>query len=267
VSSTTYVRGLPEFLQLRPDSVCFGDPAALYAIALPTDEVAWYENENDSTPFLRGESAYLTGALPISMTYYVQATSRYGCESDRVPISAIVYEDESLELVQSADLVEIPSATVEFSVASTVPIANYRWTFGDELGATQPAPVHEYQYPGIYTIRVQVVDENGCENELASVVEVKRLVTLHVPTAFTPNADGENDAYFVRAENLRDFTISIFNRWGRQVFSSENLDFQWDGVDETSGEPLQEGVYVCLIKATDIDGNDVSESRTITLLR
>lgn len=267
LTRTAFVRGIPEFLQLRPDSVCFGDPAALYAISEPNAEVAWYRNENDTTPFLRGESAYLTDPLPISMTYYVEATSRYGCASERVPVSATVYEDESLELVQSDDLVEIPSAVVNFNVAATVPIASYRWDFGDENSATQPAPAHEYQFPGIYTVRVQVVDENGCESDLSTTVEVKRLIGLHVPTAFTPNNDSKNDDFVIGQTNLRDISVTIFNRWGRPVFSAEGTDFRWDGNDQSSGQPVQQGVYVCVIRATDIDGNDIRESHTVTLLR
>jgi gliding motility-associated-like protein len=263
---SAFVRDIPRFLQLRSDSVCFGDPAALYAIAGPDQEVAWYNNEADNVPFLRGETAYLTGPLPFSMTYYVQTTSRYGCSSERVPIKATVYEDETLELIQSDSSVEIPGAIVEFEVGATIPLARYRWEFGDQSGATQPAPVHEYQYPGLYTVRVQVVDVNGCENELSSTVEVKRLIGIHVPSAFTPNGDDLNDEFFVRYTNIRDFSVRIFNRWGREVFFSDNPDFLWNGTNQ-AGMPLQEGVYVCQIRATDIDGNDIQETQTITLLR
>ena len=67
---------------------------------------------------------------------------------------------------------------------------------------------------------------------------------------FTPNGDGLND--FFQMPNLPpDFcesvfaSITIFNRWGSKVYSSNNREFKWDGRDAT------DGVYYYLIKFSD----------------
>lgn len=64
--------------------------------------------------------------------------------------------------------------------------------------------------------------------------------------AFTPNNDGVND-YF-KLEGLTkcgEAEITIYNRWGQEIFKSSDKDFKWDG-KTTNGEPVSEGVYFYL---------------------
>lgn len=261
------VHPLPELLQMREDSVCFGEPAAIYAVSTQEVQVNWYYNENDSLPFHVG-NALLTDPLPVTTTYYVEPESRFGCINDRSPITARVYEGADLELVISDEVVEIPGAIVEFRVASTLPLTEYQWSFGDRSPfVTGPNPVHEYQYPGKYEVRVNTTDLYGCEASIEGLVEVKRQVDIFTPTAFTPNQDGNNDRYRVQAVNVRDFNIQIFNRWGQMVFESDDPGFEWDGISVTSQRPVNEGVYVVVVRALDLDGNDIEETRTVTVFR
>ena len=67
------------------------------------------------------------------------------------------------------------------------------------------------------------------------------------PNVFTPNGDGINDIFLLTGleplsanlppDNCDDkfLYISIINRAGKEVFRSENREFQWDGGDAPSG--------------------------------
>lgn len=70
--------------------------------------------------------------------------------------------------------------------------------------------------------------------------------TLMVPNVFTPNGDGYNDVFEVNGEFIETYAISIFNRWGQQVFSSNSLGAMWDGKKE--GKLVDEGVYFYTIQ-------------------
>jgi gliding motility-associated-like protein len=64
----------------------------------------------------------------------------------------------------------------------------------------------------------------------------------------TPNADGINDCLHwesMQYDNITDFSISIFNRWGVLVYSSENGAFRWCPTD------LEDGVYYYVMKWSD----------------
>ena len=65
------------------------------------------------------------------------------------------------------------------------------------------------------------------------------------PNAFTPNFDGINDEWqlLLRSEfSLAAYTLSVFDRYGRAVYSSNDLQTGWDGLQ--NGRPLPGGVYV-----------------------
>lgn len=80
---------------------------------------------------------------------------------------------------------------------------------------------------------------------LLSVVENTGVLTI--PNAFTPNSDGINDTWIIK--NITSFpenTVTVFNRYGEQVFFSKGYGLPWDGRYLNKNVP--EGVYFYLIK-------------------
>ncbi len=95
----------------------------------------------------------------------------------------------------------------------------------------------------------------------------------YVPNAFTPNGDGLNDVFepiskFLKSADLSevsDFSMSIFNRWGEMLYSSNDISASWDGTYR--GNACMQGVCMYTIKVAGMDNSLVYESGTITLLR
>ena len=88
---------------------------------------------------------------------------------------------------------------------------------------------------------------------------------LHLPNAFTPNADNINDRYYLSGIYIQQVDLKIFNRWGQKVFQGRHLDDAWDGTFE--GKPVPEGVYVVTVDAVGNNGKRFYEKGTITLIR
>jgi|GEM_PF-5612333 len=67
---------------------------------------------------------------------------------------------------------------------------------------------------------------------------------IEIPNVFTPNGDGINDIFKINlsGENLINFNISIYDRWGILVFTSPNINYKWDG-RTTSGLKVVSGTY------------------------
>ncbi len=95
---------------------------------------------------------------------------------------------------------------------------------------------------GNYSVRVK--DFNCCMNSDSVYVKV---FEYSAPTAFTPNNDGLNDVFRVIGlyRNI-SFTMNVFDRWGQQVFTSDNIDKGWDGT--IKGKPCEAGSYVWMVK-------------------
>jgi gliding motility-associated-like protein len=65
---------------------------------------------------------------------------------------------------------------------------------------------------------------------------------VFLPKAFTPNGDGTNDLYFGFGENLVEYKLIIYNRWGQSVFETNDETVGWNGSFEEQEAPA--GLYV-----------------------
>ena len=92
-----------------------------------------------------------------------------------------------------------------------------------------------------------------------------------IPNIFTPNGDGINDGFgveFTPLENVMDFQMFIYDRWGRLVFSTTDSQTFWDGNNQ-NGRPHAEGVYYCVLsfKNKKIPEEEHQYNTTVTLKR
>lgn len=87
--------------------------------------------------------------------------------------------------------------------------------------------------------------------------------TLHIPNAFSPESE-PNEKFRIEGFNLKDYRLSIYNRWGERIFESKNIDEGWDGT--LDGERVPEGSYMYIVEYETLKGKR-SESGTLTLIR
>jgi gliding motility-associated-like protein len=86
-----------------------------------------------------------------------------------------------------------------------------------------------------------------------------------MPNAFTPNDDGRNDIIKpVLTFIPQKYIFKVFDRWGSQIFSTQNPDEGWDG-SVNGGEKASEGVYIYYILLTTTKGIEVEQRGEITL--
>lgn len=111
-----------------------------------------------------------------------------------------------------------------------------------------------------------VAHKNGANTiSISNTVLIAGSATVYVPNAFTPDGDGINDMFGAAGTGLNDYELQIFNRWGEQIFTSTNLDDQWDGNYQSL--PVAEGVYVYKLFAMGDGGARTYKTGSVTLLR
>src|SRR6185312_4669495 len=87
---------------------------------------------------------------------------------------------------------------------------------------------------------------SGCGVATDSVL-VKVYSAIYVPNAFTPNGDGVNDAWEVRAlDGYTKADVMIFNRWGQMVYRNNGNPVKWDGTFRGKLQPS--GIFCYLIQ-------------------
>jgi len=82
------------------------------------------------------------------------------------------------------------------------------------------------------------------ESVFSNVVCVDNCPFYFLPNIFTPNDDNKNDKFRPFPwKFIKDIDLRVHNRWGIEVFSTQDTDINWDGRHFESGEVLPDGVY------------------------
>jgi gliding motility-associated-like protein len=97
-------------------------------------------------------------------------------------------------------------------------------------------------------------------------VKVAPSYHFFAPNSFSPNGDGLNDVFKPIILGHQDYKLLIYDRWGHQVFYSDELAKGWDGT--LDDKPLKSGIYVYRIYVTEFLTNlSFQETGTLNLFR
>jgi gliding motility-associated-like protein len=92
---------------------------------------------------------------------------------------------------------------------------------------------------------------NGCKVERTITVDISScLDPSSIPNVFTPNGDNKNDVFYIDAESVTDFSIEIYNRWGKEMYKSSNANTYWTGRNGNDNSLVSAGVYYYILKYT-----------------
>jgi gliding motility-associated-like protein len=104
---------------------------------------------------------------------------------------------------------------------------------------------------GTYIITQFLRNGFGCADTAYKTIKVNTGYRVYIPNSFSPNNDGLNDVFTVYGEDIRKFKITIFNRWGEQLYQSFDLKNGWDGTVKLTDRKVPLGVYLYVIETTD----------------
>jgi gliding motility-associated-like protein len=153
---------------------------------------------------------------------------------------------------------------VFFTDASTGgPFNSWFWDFGDGNGGFNQNEINQYANGGYYDVILTVADTAGCTDTTLKTLQI--ILEPVLPTAFTPNGDGENDIYIIRGGPFQAVDFKIFNNWGELVFSTDQIDQGWDGTYKGTDAPI--GVYTWTYNVVMLGGNIFTEEGDVTLMR
>lgn len=164
-------------------------------------------------------------------------------------------------------------AEIEFEAAVSDAAVFTEWQISrtpefDILENTFPELVFTYTFRDNGTTYVRFVANNAagtCEAVSDTYQVFIGESRLEIPNAFSPNASpGVNDEWKVSYRSLVSYKCSIFNRWGKELFSSTDPAQGWDG--KTGGKFVPAGVYFYVIEALGTDGIKYKKSGDINII-
>lgn len=247
-------------LPLLPDtlSYCVNAPASSVVIPPIGNDaiITWYNAEHylmDYPPIPN------TSVIGIQKWYYAEEYEY--CQSDTVPVIADVHPLP----------VPVPVIPATICLGDTISLVatggvTYTWTPQSEvLTDNKGNPYIRVMTP--VTLQVNVTDQYGCtDSTLATYKDIQYCCNFIYPNAFTPNGDGKNDGFKVTFYgNLVQYHLIIYNRWGQQVFATEDPEQYWDG--KFNGIPCDIGTYYYYFKGQCLTGNKEESKGDVILIR
>jgi len=193
-----------------------------------TYEIFWdFSNGENSEAFIPQTIYDTTGSYPV----YLSITSPIGCFVDSTfqdlvlveppPVADFNYEPNPIFSI---------TPEVAFNDASLRAV-DWHWQF-DSLGTDYiQNPIYAFEDPGLYKIQLVVEDKYFCADTITKTLEVLPFSSYFLPNAFSPNGDGANELFKGAGyvDGITNFEMSIWNRWGKQVFYTTDILGGWNG--------------------------------------
>jgi len=110
---------------------------------------------------------------------------------------------------------------------------SYLWSTNEKTSAISVAAA------GIYSVTLSKGDCNS-KDEVTFYDFCN--TSFYLPNTFTPNGDNKNEVFYAVGENVLNFQMLIFDRWGELLYSSTDIHEGWDG--KYHGALVQQDVYV-----------------------
>ncbi len=186
-----------------------------------------------------------------------------GCGSTATG-SALVYTKPSPKSIFFPTPDTIAGGQYVSFVDSSTNATSWYWTFGDGGNSTTVYPLYQYLATGKYLVTLVTSNGFGCWDTASDTVYVTE--GIFIPNVFTPNNDGQNDVFHVKAGGMKEYHIEIFNRWGEKVFQADSPEIDWDGRSMT-GVQESDGDYYYIIRASDYKGKPFNQNGYVQLIR
>ncbi len=228
-------------LNVANSTLCLGQgPAAFGATVLPTGTTATFTWDFGEPA---AESASAAGGSVASHTYATAGTYV-------VTVSAVLAGGGTLTARQAIAVTPAPVlrlAPHQQVLCAGLPLVieanaqpagtTYRW----HDGLTTPA--REVSHPGRYVLTA--TSAAGCISrdsvDVREPLPTDDCITRRVPNIITPNGDGQNDTFVVGSLDAPNWSLTVLNRWGREVFQQASYDNGWDAPG------LAGGIYYYLL--------------------
>jgi len=222
--------------------ICEGDSVLIIDAYLENASYLW--NDNSTTSSLTIESAGV---------YSVIQTDSNGCiNSDTMNV--IINPLPNSDFTFDPQPTDLNNPNILFTNITSIN-TSYQWNLGDgTILENLPNINHTYQNSGEYDVSLISLNEFGCIDTIKyQIIIDPGGFDLFIPKAFTPNNDDHNELFVIKGRYIIDFNINIFNRWGKEIFESDNIEKYWDGRFE--GKLVQQEKYTYLVTILDINGD------------
>ena len=239
------------------------------SVILTGSDAVYYEwTSNPHDPSLEGQedSSRIEVWPKETTTYTMVGKGQNGCRSTPLTKTVTVYPFPIPEIDYSPSFVDSEDPFVTFTDISEGSTWT-EWNFHDGNKSTERSVTYEFKdltADSVY-ITMRTANDLGCESDTTIAMSVS-VFSVWLPNAFTPDKSDNNIFRSYTGNDIRDYSLYIYDRAGNQLFYTDNKESGWDGTFE--GRKCKQGVYVWVVHYRRIETDKVIQQKgTLTLIR
>jgi gliding motility-associated-like protein len=261
--TTVNVEPVPTVI-LAGEDVCLDDTTNFINLSIPSTGVTY------SWSFGNGETSTVQSPFvlyPTPGTFDVSLIVTLGNCSATGSISVTVNPKPTPLYLATPDYTSALEPLIQFEDLSLNAIS-WSWDFGDFSGLSdEQDPSHLFPDTGYHVITLTVTNTFGCTDSIRDSIFVSPFTTLYVPSAFTPDRDRINDVFYAYGADIFAIDFRVFDRWGKQLFFTDDIMVGWNGTDGKTGKEVKSGLYVYQVIYEDFRGRQLKKLGTVSLIR
>gem|GEM_PF-2711448 len=242
-TATVEVKKAPVIYLSENPRICNGETANIEVFTSETEPLRYVWSSLDAS--VDGSTqTQQTVAPSTTMQYMVTAYNNINCNSSDT-LTVFVEQKPVPILTFNPSTIDALTPIVVFS-DSTENSASTLWRISDGTISEERVFMHEFDVGDTnlsYTITLTSSTAFGCTDSVSNLIRVKREHYLWAPTGVYIHAsDPRNRTFALHIDNITEFDLKIYNRWGTLIFESSDIKQAWDCTYK--GKKVQQGVYV-----------------------
>ncbi|MBK9109135.1 MAG: gliding motility-associated C-terminal domain-containing protein [Saprospiraceae bacterium] len=262
---------VPPLLIVDPNQTegCSPLTICLRNLSVPIDtsyQILWDFGDGTSGKGLAPCHRYESGGI---FSVKLQVTSPIGCYTERTYNQLItVRQSPEAKFDINPSKINVFNPKVSLTDQSTFS-SSRNWEINNSDKFSQLFFQYTFRDTGIQKVQLVANHINGCSDTLIQYIDVEPIVTYHMPNAFTPNGDANNEEFIGvgYTYGMSDFELVIWDRWGSKVFKTNDPTQGWNGRKDNGGENLPNGVYVYTLRYKTPRGQLLESKGFATLIR
>ena len=223
---------------------------------------------NPADPSLEGQEGndtiYVTPL--VSTTYKMVGLGSNGCRANPLYKNITVYPYPVPQVEYDPTFVDSEDPFITFNNL-TLGATYTEWDFHDGKKMNGATVTYEFKDLTIDSAYVTMTTSNemGCTSDTTIAMPIS-IFAVWVPNAFTPDKSTNNKFRTYTGNDIRDYSLYVYDREGRQVFYTDDKEGAWDGT--FNGKKCKQGVYVWVASYRRLETDKVLQQKgTVTLIR
>ncbi len=263
-SETVYVSPYPADIISNDTGICYGRSVRLHA----TTNAAYYYWSPQSSLYQTNTLTPLAGPQATTKYFFTIRDTFYCTKSitDSVTVTVV----PPVRVSAGKDTSAVTGQPIQLTAVSNNNGVRYTWSpqayLNSALIYNPVATVHSAAVDCI-KYKVTAITKEGCAGEAYVTIKLYQTTPdIFVPSAFTPNSDGQNDIIKPTLAGIATFNyFRVYSRWGQCVFQTSQQDQGWDG--NVNGTAQPSGTYVFMAEGSDYLGKPIFKKGSIVLVR